>query len=170
MNIVSNEDFQTIGQQLGRRPEGLQYVCVRDANKIPVVIKVAPIVKNKPFPSLYWLAHKELSKEIDHLESTGLIKELEEKIIPQDPVFLKQLIEAHQLYAQERYKELLKTPGYQQLPSSYIENLKTRGIGGLADFTRVRCLHMHYAHHLVSDNPVGQYLDQNFPRLREILA
>ena len=40
------------------------------------------------------------------------------------------------------------------------EVLSHRGIGGIADFTRIRCLHTWYAAHLVIPNTVGELLDQ----------
>jgi hypothetical protein len=43
------------------------------------------------------------------------------------------------------------------------------GIGGIAQWDKVRCLHMQYAHHLVGDNLVGAWMDQEFG-LRERLA
>ena len=40
------------------------------------------------------------------------------------------------------------------------EVLSHTGIGGIADFTRIRCLHTWYAAHLVVPNTVGELLDQ----------
>jgi hypothetical protein len=34
-----------------------------------------------------------------------------------------------------------------------------RGIGGIADFSRIRCLHTWYAAHLVVPNTIGEMLD-----------
>ena len=36
---------------------------------------------------------------------------------------------------------------------------KERGIGGIKNFNRIRCLHTYYAAHLVSPNLIGQWLD-----------
>ena len=40
------------------------------------------------------------------------------------------------------------------------EVLADKGIGGIADFTRIRCLHTWYAAHLVVPNTVGTLLDK----------
>jgi len=40
------------------------------------------------------------------------------------------------------------------------EVLARKGIGGIADFTRIRCLHTWYAAHLVVPNTVGVLLDE----------
>jgi hypothetical protein len=37
--------------------------------------------------------------------------------------------------------------------------LASKGIGGIADFTRIRCLHTWYGAHLVVPNTVGGMLD-----------
>jgi hypothetical protein len=40
--------------------------------------------------------------------------------------------------------------------------LAAKGIGGIGDFTRIRCLHTWYAAHLVVPNTVGRLLDQHW--------
>jgi hypothetical protein len=44
----------------------------------------------------------------------------------------------------------------------FYDVLQTRGIGGIADFTRIRCLHTWYAAHLVVPNTVGILLDERW--------
>ncbi len=34
--------------------------------------------------------------------------------------------------------------------------LTQRGIGGIANFARIKCLHLHAAHALVDENPIGR--------------
>lgn len=166
---ISDEDLKTLTSQLGRVPEGVCEVSHRDRLGLPVVIRVEPIVRDHPFPSLYWLCHVQLNKLIDHLEAGGLIKKLENEVIPQDPTFQKALTLAHQSYRDERLARLKEMPQYKDIPENFIESLSKNGIGGMADFKRVRCLHMHYAHHLVAPgvNPIGSYLDEHFPYIRE---
>jgi hypothetical protein len=41
----------------------------------------------------------------------------------------------------------------------FLSALEARGIGGIADFSRIRCLHTWYAAHLVNSNTVGRLLD-----------
>ncbi|HIC96436.1 TPA: DUF501 domain-containing protein, partial [Candidatus Bipolaricaulota bacterium] len=35
-------------------------------------------------------------------------------------------------------------------------------IGGLADWDKVKCLHLHYAHHLARGNIVGRWVEDRF--------
>jgi hypothetical protein len=50
----------------------------------------------------------------------------------------------------------------------YVDLLDTYGIGGLRDWEQIRCLHMHYAHHLCGNNVIGQWLDEHYG-LNELL-
>ena len=42
-----------------------------------------------------------------------------------------------------------------------------KGIGGIADFTRIRCLHTWYAAHLVEPNTVGRLLDERLQLVKQ---
>ena len=42
----------------------------------------------------------------------------------------------------------------------YSDVFNSKGIGGIADFSRIRCLHTWYAAHLVVPNTVGRLLDE----------
>jgi hypothetical protein len=52
-------------------------------------------------------------------------------------------------------RQQLDQLGFSDLFDSY-------GIGGLRDWQQIRCLHMHYAHHLCGDNVIGQWLDEHY--------
>lgn len=167
----SPADLEIINQQLGRAPEGIYEIPVREiSNGRPAVLKVWPIVRKNPFPNLYWLSHPELVRAISHLESTGLIKELEDEILPANNSMHEKLKLAHSSYRDLRQQELqrylkeVSPDSTLELNSSQLESLANRGIGGVQDFSRVRCLHMHYAHHLAHPgvNPIGEYLDKHF--------
>lgn len=49
-------------------------------------------------------------------------------------------------------QQRIEALGYSQV---FIE----RGIGGIADFQRIRCLHTYYAAHLVEPNAIGGMLE-----------
>ncbi|MBT8148421.1 MAG: DUF501 domain-containing protein [Gammaproteobacteria bacterium] len=44
----------------------------------------------------------------------------------------------------------------------YFEGLKKKGIGGIANFCRVRCLHTYYAAHLIRRNAVGDLIQDKY--------
>jgi hypothetical protein len=155
---VLEGDIAVIESLLGREPRGLEDVAVRDNTGVPVVIRVAPLVNEKPFPTLLWLIDKRLNYAIDQVEAGGLIAELQETVDSSPELQAgmafdhQRYIELRQSYFSETQKQHIKDLGYESV-------LAERGIGGIVDFQRVRCLHTYYAAHLVRSNTVGRLLD-----------
>lgn len=148
-----------VESRLGRRPRGLREVMVLDSDGQPSVIRVASLVEGKPFPTLFWLIDPVLNLRIDREEATGRIHAFQSRINV-SPELRQAMERDHQGHIQlrESYlasgeRELLKSRGQWNA-------LAQRGIGGIADFTRIRCLHTWYAAHLVEPNTVGQMLDE----------
>lgn len=108
-----------------------------------------------PFPTLYWLAEIELIKHISHVERDGWIKRFEARIA-EDPELTARMRDDHQRYIAQRW-ELLEEADREA--AERLE-LKVRGIGGLLDHGKIKCLHLHYAHHLADRNTVGELLEQ----------
>ena len=146
---------------LGREPRGLRAIPVADAHGEPLVIRVASIVDDKPFPTLYWLVGAELCLRIDRLEAAGWIARLQDRVdasatlqqAMQDDHARHREARAHFLSDAER--QLLSEKGMQAA-------LDERGIGGISEPTRIRCLHTWYAAHLVTPNAIGQLVDELF--------
>lgn len=164
---ITSEDLALIREHLGREPEGIEEVCSRDPKGVPLVIRVAPIVRERPFPNLYWLCHRPLSREIDRLEAAGLIKKLENEMSED---FYKFLEESHKLYRDKRmfYVHSLG----EKISEGHLGTLQKTGVGGISDFRRIRCLHAHIAAYLAFDkeNPVGNYLLTSHPNLKNYFA
>jgi len=160
--MISDHDFSIITTQLGRKPIGSLEVCVRDQVGEPVVIKVDPLAEGKPFPSLYWLTGPKMHKAIADIERTAWIKDLENKILPNDEVLLERLKQDNENYRDLRWKLFNQLHPKHDLSESYLKVIRDSGIGGIQDFSRVRCLHMHYAYHLVHGGVVGELLDKEF--------
>lgn len=165
---VTNEDIQTITEQLGRGPEGVQEIPVRGSDGRPIVIRVRGMVRGKPFPSLFWLTDPILKKAIDKIEATGIIKELENTILNENLELKERLVQDHKNYIKLRLEHLEKEEDLSSIRPEFLEALKSKGIGGLSDYTRVRCLHMHYAHYLASGNCIGEWVEEKFS-LRNLL-
>ncbi len=154
-------EFEMIEKLLGRKPLGLRSIAVRSKAGLPQVLQVASIVRGQPFPTLFWLLDPEISKKIDELESKGHIALLEDEIA-KDKNKLKELEADHLDYINRR-KEFLDSSEVQTLKElNCYDSFMSRGIGGIADFTKVRCFHMHYAFHLVRPCLVGKYIDHQF--------
>jgi len=65
------------------------------------------------------------------------------------------LDEAHRAYITERNRLLSPEDRASLEEERMLKDLLEKGIGGTADVKRVKCLHLHVAHALVRDNPIG---------------
>lgn len=148
-----------VAARLGRAPRGLRAVAVSDELGMPMVIRVASVVDERPFPTLYWLIDPELCLRIDRAEASGLIARFQAQV-DADAALRDAMREDHRRHIAHR-ESLISTDERILLQGKgQWQALAQRGIGGIADFTRVRCLHTWYAAHLVQPNAIGRLLDQ----------
>lgn len=150
-----------IAEQLGRAPRGIEAVAAVDGNGTPLVLRMAPIVDSKPFPTLYWLSCERLKIEISRIEASGVIKQLETRL-QEDAGFLAAYHASHRAYVDARWEYMSAGQRQEVERLAYTEILRERGIGGIANWDQVRCLHTQYAHHLCGNNVIGQWLDAEF--------
>lgn len=143
---------------LGRKPRGLRAIAVTDVNDDPIVIRVSSVVDDKPFPTLYWLVGAELSLRIDRLEASGWIARLQERV-DMTPALQVALREDHVLHKRLRADYMTAEERDFLYASGMQKAFDGRGIGGIADSSRIRCLHTWYAAHLVAPNSVGAMVD-----------
>ncbi|MEA3238756.1 MAG: DUF501 domain-containing protein [Candidatus Bipolaricaulota bacterium] len=155
MEPVSLKDTKIIARQLGRPPRGLVAISKRCVHGYPQVVTVYPLLDGKPFPTLYWLTCPFLSRVIASLEADGMIGRLEEEV-RRDPNLAARLARAHRSYIEERMRLLSRDDIAFLEENAMLHALLERGIGGIADFTRIKCLHLHVAHALVRENPIGE--------------
>ena len=146
---------------LGREPRGLRAIPVADECGDPLVIRVASVVDEKPFPTLYWLVGAELCLRIDRLEAAGWIARLQGRVHA-STALQQGMHDDHARHRQTRSRflsdaerQLLSEKGMQAA-------LDERGIGGISEPTRIRCLHTWYAAHLVTPNTIGRLVDELF--------
>ncbi|MFT6389502.1 MAG: hypothetical protein ACJAUP_002895 [Cellvibrionaceae bacterium] len=156
--LITDNDYDKVASLLGRSPRGLRSIPVRSLSGEPVVIQVSSLVDNKPFPTLFWLVDRQLSYVIDQVEAGGLIAEFQAKIDESEE--LQQAMAGdHKAHIGLRC-ELMSLEEKQSIEKLGFETVfNRRGIGGIENFTRIRCLHTYYASHLVSPNAVGKLLD-----------
>jgi len=150
--------FARVTALLGREPRGLRDIPVVDDAGDPVVIRVASLVDGKPFPTLYWLLGAELCLRIDRLEAAGWILRLQARVDASHELRAS-MSDDHARHKAERARFL--SAEEQQLLESrgMLGALNERGIGGIADPDRIRCLHTWYAAHLVTPNTIGRMVD-----------
>lgn len=142
--MVDPDDLAAVARQLGREPRGVLAVAYRCPNGEPAVVKTAPrLADGTPFPTLYYLTHPVLTAAASRLESSGLMKDMTDRL-DSDPELAAAYRRAHQAYLAER---------------DAIEPLGTSfSGGGMPD--RVKCLHVLIAHSLAKGRGVNPFGDQ----------
>ncbi|MEC9482725.1 MAG: DUF501 domain-containing protein [Halomonas sp.] len=150
-----------IAEQLGRAPRGIQAVTATDGRGTPLVLRMASIVDDKPFPTLYWLSSDLLKVELSRIEARGVIKQLEARL-QDDAEFLAAYRRSHEDYVAQRWRHMSQADRIRAEQQGYTGLFRERGIGGIANWNQVRCLHTQYAHHLCGDNVIGQWLDAEY--------
>lgn len=146
---------------LGRTPRGLQEVPVISPGGEPMVIRVASLVDRKPFPTMFWLIDKNLCYRIDREEAGGLIQRLQAQV-DADPALQSAMVTDHAAHVKLRNSHLSDVMKAELEALNFFDVLQARGIGGIEDPARIRCLHTWYAAHLVVGNIIGALLDDHW--------
>ncbi len=140
--MVEPADLDAVARQLGREPRGVLQIAYRCPNGQPGVVKTAPkLPDGTPFPTLYYLTHPALCAAASRLESSGMMREMTQRL-QREPDLADAYLRAHESYLAER---------------DAVEPLgTTSSAGGMPD--RVKCLHVLIAHSLAKGrgtNPLG---------------
>jgi len=118
----------------------------------PQVIESSLITDGKPFPTLFWLSCPFLKEEVSRLESAGMIAEFEKRV-EEDEAFAGEYLRAHSQTTLLKEELLEKSPVSDEQKRLLME----RGIGGIRNLKRVKCLHLQLANFLGGvANPVGR--------------
>lgn len=151
---TTRQDIDWITQELGRKPRGKVRVAVRSALGRPTVIQVEPIIDGKPFTTLYWLVDRQLHKRISKLEANNGVDGIR-VAIRNSPAMCTEHKFNHLYYMHLRRLALRSY----WVPACYKDSLYNTGIGGIRNFSEIKCLHLHYAYHLVTPTLVGKLVD-----------
>ena len=146
---------------LGRDPRGLRDVVAFNSEGKPTVIQVSSVVGDKPFPTLYWLIDAALSLRIDRLEAAGWIARLQTEINHSE-CFRRRMQTDHTAHIALRDSFITAEERALLGDRGMLSALSQRGIGGISEPDRVRCLHTWYAAHLVVPNGIGDIVDSLF--------
>lgn len=154
------EEIDAVTRQLGRYPRGMVAVgarCVVCGSPLAVVTR--PLIDGAvPFPTTCYLTSPEAVKAVSHLESTGVMARLSERLAEtNDEAALARAayLRAHEMYLCFRSR-LAERLGDSQ------EHIADVSAGGMP--TRVKCLHALVAQSLVFGpgvNPVGDWVLRN---------
>jgi uncharacterized protein len=107
---------------------------------LPSVIETHPVLEDgEPFPTMWWLTCRRLAAAVGRLEGEGFMAEINGRLAA-DASFREVLEASTRAYINRRDQSA--PLGESSHPGSYQ--------------TKVKCLHAHVAHQLVTgDNPVG---------------
>jgi len=101
----------------------------------------------QPFPTIYWLTGPALDRAIADLERRAAIGRVEQ-VIRDDEQLLRQFRADHERYAAQRWAMLTDADRAAVEASQALSRTFRGGVAGIADFSTVKCLHAHAAHHL----------------------
>ena len=157
----THQQLEIVREQIGRAPRGIAAIACQNPEGVPLVLQMRSLVNDKPFPTLYWLCSKDLSREIGRIEMTGWIKRFEEELA-EDAALRERYHAQQQAYVDTRWRLMDPSDKARLEAQGFSEMFNKVGIGGISSWDKVRCLHMQYAHHLAGENLVGERLDQEF--------
>ena len=147
---VTQEDIESVSNQLGRPARDIVAIAARCVCGNPVVVKTKPRLEDgTPFPTVYYLTLPAATAAVSTLEATGLMTELQNRLT-QEPELAEKYLLAHRSYLADR-EELGR-----------VEEIAGISAGGMPE--RVKCLHSLVAHSLAKGkgvNPIGDIALEN---------
>lgn len=118
-----------------------------------------------PWPNTFWLCCPEYTARVGTLEQTGLIKSYQARL--NNPPDARAVADAeafkaqHARYGAFRWSLLSPADVAYAEREGYTRVLRDFGVGGLRVNVQVKCLHLHYAHHLATgENLVGGWVQR----------
>lgn len=143
---VAPADLAAVGRQLGRPARSVLDVAHRCPCGEPDVVETAPqLPDGTPFPTLYYLTCPRAVAAIGTLESSGLMREMADRIAADDEV-ARAYSAAHEDYLARRARR------------GHVPAIAGVSAGGMPD--RVKCLHVLAAHALAAGPGVNPFGDE----------
>ena len=143
-SAVTQADLQVVQAQLGRPARGVVAVAARCVCGNPTVVRTLPRLEDgTPFPTTFYLTHPGAVAAASRLEAAGVMRELSEELT-KDADLAAAYQRAHEHYLASR-AELGEVP-------------EIAGISAGGMPTRVKCMHVLFAHALAAGpgiNPLG---------------
>jgi len=147
-----------------RTPDGIRNeVLRRCAAGHPRVVRCHPLRRDgaapEPFPTLFWLTCDDVRRTLSVLESAGGVERLEARL-RSDAALAERVRADHDAYVEERWSLLSSEERAIVEASPFAHVLRDRGIGGTLNRAAVKCLHLHYAHHLACGSTLGELIEE----------
>lgn len=139
-------DLRVVSRQLGRAPHAISRVASRCLWGCPAVVECLPAsTEGTPFPTLYYCTCPTLVAAVAERESAGGVAEWQRRLAG-SAAWRRSLAVA---VAETRRRRVALVRQYGLHPVDGGASLES-GIGGVADPSRLKCLHAHVAHALAS--------------------
>jgi hypothetical protein len=149
--MVSPVDRAAVAAQLGREPRAIREVAHRCPCGNPDVIETSPrLPDGTPFPTLYYLTCPRAASAIGTLESSGLMREMTDRLRADDELAAAYGA-AHEAYLARR----------EQI--GHVDEIAGISAGGMPN--RVKCLHVLVGHALAAGPGVNPLGDEALARL-----
>ena len=128
---------------------------------------VYPLLRRRgglePFPTIYYLRDPSLVHAMSELERRGFLKRFQDRLA-ENPKLRRAFHDDHARYRDARRAMLTAEDRRAVEASGSLSRAFSRGIAGIANFDRIKCLHAHYAHHLIladtGGTVVGRLIDE----------
>ena len=144
-------DRRAVALQLSREPRAVRAVAHRCGCGLPDVVETNPRLEDgTPFPTLYYLTCPRAASLIGTLESSGLMREMTERL-------------AHDPDLQARYDAASEDYVARRDALGVLENVPAQG--GMP--TRVKCLHVLVGHALAVGPGVNPFGDEALALLED---
>ncbi|SOD75190.1 hypothetical protein SAMN05892883_4396 [Jatrophihabitans sp. GAS493] len=149
---VSDADRAAVAAELGRAPRAIRAVAHRCPCGNPDVIETSPrLPDGTPFPTLYYLTCPRAAGAIGTLESSGLMREMSERL-GEDAELAANYQAAHDSYLARR-DEVARLDGIAE-----VTEIAGTSAGGMP--RRVKCLHVLVGHALAAGPGVNLLGDE----------
>lgn len=143
---ATDQDLAAVREQLGRPTRGTRAVAHRCPCGKPDVVETVPrLPDGTPFPTLFYLTCPRATAECSRLESSGLMKEMGERLA-EDPQLRAEYLRAHEDYLARR------------AAIGEVSEIDGISAGGMPN--RVKCLHVHLGHALAVGPGVNPFGDE----------
>ena len=147
-------DARVVAGQLGRAPRPMSAVAARCPHGFPTVVEMLPLdERGRPFPTLYYLTCPTALAAIGALENAGGVRRFERAVDADEN--LRTSLAAAVRATRARRADLAAAVrvvvdgGAHSGPSGpALAAVLSTGVGGVADPSRLKCLHAHAAHAL----------------------
>lgn len=162
---LTPERVEYIRRVQGGKVEGLVGIGAVNERGEPAVVRVASLVKGKPFPTLFWLIDPDIVRSISHEEAAGRIVEFQRRV-DSDAALRERMAEDHRRHRELRDSFISPEMRGEIERLGFASVLSSRGIGGIERPDTIRCLHTWYASHMVVPNTIGTMLDEYWAERR----